>query len=157
MEVMFLLQSINDFGLSFKPYNCIALTTVPQAPTIGTATTSGATTDVTVTWTLGTDGGKNLSAITVTPFLDGTTAQTATTAATTSSTSATIAGLTAGSSYTFKVKTTNANGDSADSTATDSVTVPVVITVDFLVVAGGGGTGNSVSLVRLTVALGLEV
>jgi hypothetical protein len=48
--------------------------------------------------------------ITVTPYLDGTTAQTATTAATTASTSATVAGLTSGSSYTFKVKATNAIG-----------------------------------------------
>jgi hypothetical protein len=104
--------AFNAYGTSVEsPTSSAVLTTVPEAPTIGTATTSGSTTDVVVTWTLGSNGGKNLSAITVTPFLDGTTAQTATTAATTSSTSATIVGLTAGSAYTFKVKTTNANGD----------------------------------------------
>ena len=136
-------QGINNFGTSLAgPSTSATLTTVPQAPTIGTATTSGATSDVTVTWTLGSDGGKNLSAITVTPFLNGTTAQTATTAATTSSTSATIVGLTQGSSYTFKVKTTNANGTSADSTATNSITVPSFFTADSLVVAGGGGGGG---------------
>jgi hypothetical protein len=137
-------QGINNFGTSVAGPNASeTLTTVPEAPTIGTATTSGSTTDVTVAWTLGADGGKNLSAITVTPFLDGTTAQTATTAATTSSTSATIAGLTANSAYTFKVKTTNANGTSAESAATDSITVPNLMEVEYLVVAGGAGAGGA--------------
>jgi hypothetical protein len=134
----------NNFGITTNTENASAVTptTLPQVPTIGTATTSSVTTDVTVTWTLGNNGGKNLSAITVTPFLNGTTAQTATTAATTSSTSATIVGLTQGSSYTFKVKTTNDNGISADSTATSSITIPSLITVDYLVVAGGGSGGG---------------
>ena len=126
-----------------SPSTTVALTTVPQAPTIGTATTSSATTDVTVTWTLGNNGGKNLSAITVTPYLDGTTAETATTAATTSSTSATIVGLTQGSSYTFKVKATNANGTGLESSATGSITVPTFITFDSLVIAGGAGGGGN--------------
>jgi len=139
--------AINPYGESVSgPTVTETLTTVPEAPTIGTATTSGSTTDVTVTWTLGNNGDKNLSAITVTPFLNGTTAQTATTAATTSSTSATIVGLTQGSAYTFKVKTTNANGDSADSNATNSITVPSILsfTLDYLVLAGGGGGGATI-------------
>jgi large repetitive protein len=62
-------QALNGFGLSAAGATVTeTLTTVPQAPTIGTATTSGATSDVTVAWTLGADGGKNLSAITVTPI-----------------------------------------------------------------------------------------
>jgi len=134
----------NNFGTSVSTDNAtpVTPTTLPAVPTIGTATTSGATSDITVTWTLGNSGGKNLSAITVTPFLNGTTAQTATTAATTSSTSATIVGLTQGSSYTFKVKATNANGTSADSTATNSVTVPTFFNTEYLVIAGGGGGGG---------------
>jgi hypothetical protein len=139
-------QGINNFGTSVAgPSTSATLTTVPQAPTIGTATTSGVTSDVTVTWTLGNNGGKNLTAITITPYLNGTTAQTATTAATTTATSATITGLTQGSSYTFKVKTTNANGISNESSATNSITVPGYITVDYLVVAGGGGGGGNTS------------
>ncbi len=134
----------NGYGVSTNTANATAVTptTLPEVRTIGTATTSGATSDVTVTWTNGNNGGKNLTSITITPFLNGTTAQTATTAATTSSTSATIVGLTGGSSYTFKVKATNANGTSADSTATNSVTIPVAFTVDYLVIAGGGGGGG---------------
>jgi hypothetical protein len=138
-------------GTTFSPFGesspsalvSATLTTLPQAPTIGTATTTGATTDVTVTWTLGSNGGKNLSSITITPYLNGTTAQTSQTAATTSSTTHTFTGLTQGSAYTFKVKTANANGDSLESSATNSVTIPTLVTVNYLVVAGGGGGGGA--------------
>jgi hypothetical protein len=135
-------KTSNIFGISVTgATTSVALTTVPEAPTIGTATTSGATTDVTVTWTLNDNGGKNLTAIEVIPYLDGTTAQTATTAATTSSTSATIVNLSGNSAYTFKVKAINDNGDSVESVATASVTVPNLIGVQYLVIAGGGGGG----------------
>jgi hypothetical protein len=138
----FVANAYNTYGLSVtSPSTTATLTTIPQAPTIGTATTSAITTDVVVTWTLGSNGGKNLSAITVTPFLDGTTAQTATTAATTASTSATIVGLTEGSAYTFKVKTTNANGDSLESSATGSVTIPTFVEFNLLLIGAGGGGG----------------
>lgn len=138
----------NDFGTSVTtPSSTVTLTTVPQAPTIGTASTNAGTSDISLTWTLGNNGGKNLTAITITPYLNGTTAQTPVTAATTTATSATITGLTGGSSYTFKVKATNANGTGLESAASNSVTIPVNFTVDYLVVAGGGpggaGDGNS--------------
>jgi hypothetical protein len=133
----------NNYGqgpLSNAP--SVALTTVPQAPTIGTATTSGVTSSVTVTWTLGNNGGKNLSSITITPYLNGTTAQTSQTAVSTSSTSHSFTGLTMGSAYTFKVKTTNANGTGLESNATNSVTIPTIISVNYLVIAGGGAGGG---------------
>ena len=131
----------NNFGTTVNTPNASAVTatTRPQSPSIGTATTSG--NDVIVTWTLNNNGGKTLSAITVTPFLNGTTAETSRTAATTSSTSYTFTSgqLTSGSSYTFKVTTTNANGTSPFSAASNSITVPSLIVVDFVVLAGGGG------------------
>ena len=137
----------NNFGTTTNTPNSdsIAPTTLPEVRTIGTATASTSANEATVTWTNGNNGGKNLSAITITPFLNGTTAQTSRTAATTSSTSYTftVGQLTAGASYTFKVKATNANGTCADSTATNSVTVPNFMSVDFLVIAGGGGGGRS--------------
>jgi hypothetical protein len=133
----------NAFGVSAaSPSVTQTLTTVPQAPTIGTATAGTTTSSITVTWTLGSNGGKNLSAITITPFLNGTTPQTSVTAATTSSTSHTFTTLTVDSSYTFVVKATNANGDSANSAASNSATVPSFISVDYLLVAGGGGGGT---------------
>jgi hypothetical protein len=136
--------AFNDYGNGVtSATSTVALTTVPQAPTIGTASTSGVTTNVTVTWTLGNNGGKNLSSITITPYLNGTTAQTSQTAATTTATSHTFTGLTGGSSYTFKVKATNANGVGLESSATNSVTPPVLAAIDYLVIAGGGGGGLS--------------
>jgi len=137
----------NNFGTTTNTPNAAPVTpsTKPQAPTIGTASTSNVTSDIAVTWTLGSNGGSPLTAITVTPYLNGTTAQASQNAATISSTSMTFTGLTAGSSYTFKVKTTNANGDSPETSATNSVTVPFTIALNYLVIAGGGagGGGNS--------------
>jgi hypothetical protein len=135
----------NNFGTTVNstPFAAVVASTKPQVPTIGTATASTSANQVTVTWTLGSTGGKALSAITITPYLNGTTAETSRTAATTSSTSYTFTDgqLTNGSSYTFKVKTTNANGDSPESSATNSATMPNFLFVDYLVVAGGGGGG----------------
>jgi len=131
--------SYNGFGSSPNSVPIsVAVTTVPEAPTIGTASISNTTTDVAITWTLGNNGGKNLSSITITPYLNGTTAGTAQTAATTSSTTHTFTGLTSGSAYTFKVKATNANGVGLESLATNSITVPTFFSADFLVIAGGG-------------------
>jgi hypothetical protein len=136
----------NNFGTTVNTANSAAVTatTLPQVPTIGTATASTSANEVTVTWTNGSTGGKNLSAITITPFLNGTTAQTSRAAATTSSTSYTFTEgqLTAGSAYTFKVKATNANGTCADSNASNSAIMPNLFFVDYLIIAGGGGGGK---------------
>ena len=139
----------NGSGVSTNTENAAAVTptTLPEVQTIGTATASTSANEVTVTWTNGSNGGKTLSAITITPFLNGATAETSRTAETISSTSYTFTQgqLTEGAAYTFKVKATNANGTSVDSTATNSATVPSLIAIDYLVVAGGGGgaTANS--------------
>ena len=135
----------NGFGTSPQSITVNqTITSVPQAPTIGTATASGSANELTVTWTNGATGGKALSAITITPYLNGTTAETARTAATTSSTSYTFTSgqLTNAASYTFKVKATNANGTSLESAASNSATFPNFLVIDYLVVAGGGGGGN---------------
>jgi hypothetical protein len=130
----------NGSGTSVNTANFspVTPTTKPQAPTIGTTTLSGGL--PVVNWTLNNSGGKNLTSITITPYLNGTTAQTSRTAASTSATSYTFTSgqLTEDSSYTFKVKTTTANGDSPDSSASNSVTVNESFTVDYLVIAGGG-------------------
>jgi hypothetical protein len=131
--------SYNGFGSSPNSVPIsVVVTTVPETPTIGTASISNTSTDVAITWTLGNNGGKNLSSITITPYLNGTTAGTAQTAATTSSTTHTFTGLTSGNAYTFKIKSTNANGVSLESLASNSITVPTFFNADFLVIAGGG-------------------
>jgi hypothetical protein len=135
----------NGSGNSTNTTNAspVTPTTLPQAPTIGTTTLSNGL--PVVNWTLGSNGGKNLSAITITPYLNGTTAETPRTAATTSSTSYTFTSgqLTEDASYTFKVKTTNANGVSSESSASNSVTVSETVEAHYLVVAGGGGGGST--------------
>lgn len=146
--------SYSFYGTTFSPFgessgsavSSATLTTVPQAPTIGTATVPPGTTTVTVTWTIGAgNGGKVLTSQTVTAY-SGTTPVSSATASSTATT-IDIAGLTGGIPLTFKVKSTNANGDSLESASSNSVTIPTIFTADYLVVAGGGpggqGDGNT--------------
>jgi hypothetical protein len=129
-------SAYNGFGSSPTSVAAnLAVTTVPQAPTIGSVTTAG---NVVVNWTLNSNGGKALTSIKVNAY-SGATLVSTTTAATTTSTSATITGLTSGTAYTFKVFASNANGDGLESSASASVTP---ITLDYLVVAGGASGGG---------------
>jgi chitodextrinase len=68
----------NGSGTSTNTNNAspVTPTTLPEVRTIGTATASTSANEATVTWTNGNNGGKNLSSITITPFLNGTTAET---------------------------------------------------------------------------------
>ena len=115
-------------------------TTVPGAPTIGTAT--GGNAQATVTFTApASDGGSPITGYRVTSSPGGITA-------TGSSSPITITGLTNGTAYTFTVAAQNAIGYGPESAASNSVTPTAVnktSSVDYLVVAGGGagGFGNS--------------
>lgn len=93
--------------------------TVPGAPTIGTATATGATT-ATVSFTAGADGGSTI--LHYHAYSGGTSYGTLTQAG-----SGTISctGLTTGTAYTFTVKATNAVGEGAASSASNSITPPV--------------------------------
>jgi hypothetical protein len=111
------------------------LTSVPQAPTIGTAT--GQNSQISLTFTAGATGG---SAITNYQWsTDGTTYTALSPADTTSP--VIIPGLTNGTSYTVSLKAVNANGVSTASGASNSATPTDAFDVEYLVVAGGGG-GN---------------
>jgi len=133
----------NGFGTSPASLpSSVAVTTVPEAPTIGTASTITSSTDISLTWSLNNNGGKSLTSIIITPYLNGVTAQTPINASSASATSHTITGLTQNSSYTFKVKAVNANGSSLESSASNSITVPTAINIDYVVLAGGGGGGG---------------
>lgn len=90
----------------------ITATTVPQAPTIGTATAGNAS--ATVAYTANATGGKAVSTYmaTSTPFnFIGTGAS-----------PITVSGLSNGTAYFFKVKATNANGTSLESNQSNVVT-----------------------------------
>jgi hypothetical protein len=92
--------------------NSITATTVPQAPTIGTATAGN--TSATVTYTANATGGAAVSAYTATSSPGSITG--------TGSSPITVSGLSNGTAYTFTVTATNANGTSIASSASNSVT-----------------------------------
>jgi Domain of unknown function (DUF4082)/Fibronectin type III domain len=104
-----------------------ATTTTPGTP--GTPTATAGVGSANVSWAAPTTGGSP-AYYTVTPYI-GTTAQTALAVQVTGSplpTNTTVTGLTAGTSYTFKVTATNGSGTSAASAASNAVT-PTALTV----------------------------
>lgn len=101
--------------------NSITATTVPQAPTIGSATAGSGS--ATVAYTAGATGGAAVSTFTATSSPGSITG--------TGASPITVSGLTAGTAYTFTVTATNANGTSTASSASNSVT-PVSYFVDFI-------------------------
>jgi uncharacterized protein (TIGR02145 family) len=91
--------------------------TVPGAPTIGTATAGNA--QATITFTApGSNGGSIITGYTLTSSPGGFTA-------TGSASPITVTGLTNGTAYTFTVTATNANGTGPASSASNSVTLPL--------------------------------
>jgi hypothetical protein len=116
--------------------NSITATTVPQAPTIGTATDLGTGTSVSVAFTGNATGGKAITTYTATSSPGGLTG-------TGASSPITVSGLTAGTAYTFTVTATNANGTSTASAASNSVTPTVPTSFDSIATFTGNGTASS--------------
>jgi len=114
----FQVKSVNAIGASALSSATSALValTVPAAPTIGTATVT-APEGVTVTWTDNSNGGTAITVDTAISVQDPT--KFCTTNG--SPTSCQIVGLTGGTSYTFTVKSVNAEGASSVSSATSAV------------------------------------
>lgn len=112
----FTVRATNAVGQSAASAasNSILATTVPQAPTIGTATATGSST-ATVGFTGNATGGKAISTYTATSSPGSLTGSSATSPIT-------VSGLTAGTAYTFTVTATNANGTSTASAASNSIT-----------------------------------
>jgi hypothetical protein len=120
--------------------NSVTATTVPQAPTIGTATALDAS--ATVAFTAGATGGKAVSTYTATSSPGSITGSSATSPIT-------VTGLTNGTAYTFTVTATNANGTSAASAASNSVTPAAAGAWDSIATINGNGSASSISFTSI--------
>jgi len=113
----------------------------PDAPTIGTATSTGQTTATVAFIAPANNGGTAITSYTATSSPGGITG----TLSQAGSGTINVTGLTAGTNYTFTVTATNNIGTSLPSSASNSITTTAAPTatayVDYLVVAGGGGGG----------------
>ena len=136
------VTATNNYGTSSASSSTsnLTATTVPQAPTMGTAT--GADSSVLVTFTAGATGGSTISNYKYS--LDGTTYTAFSPAQNTSP--LTISGLTNNNSYSVYLKAVNANGDSAASSVSNTVTagIPIVGSYDALasVTVPSGGVSS---------------
>src|SRR5215831_11499538 len=124
----------------FSPANAPA---VPGAPTAVTATAGNGSADV--SWTAPSDSGSTITKYTVTPYI-GSAAQTpVTVTGSPPATSANVTGLTNGTSYTFTVSATNANGAGPESSPSSAVTPTGPPSVSGVTPADGS-TGVAVSV-----------
>lgn len=117
--------AVVDNVSSPRRINIVFTPSVPDAPTIGTATASGTTTSVAFTAPTFT-GGPVITGYTVTAYeSDGVTPVSPAITATGTSSPITVTGLTIGNSYRFKVSATNGIGTGAESVASSLVVLPV--------------------------------
>jgi len=135
--------SINDISVGAAP-------TVPGAPTIGTATSTGQTTATVAFTAPASNGGAAITGYTVAAYNYPSGTSTGITA-TGSTSPISVTGLTAGTSYTFKVKATNSVGDSAYSSASNQITTTAASTVPGTPTIGTAtATGQSSASVSFT-------
>jgi hypothetical protein len=142
----FTAQARNQIGTSIASAgtNSITATTVPQAPTIGTAVpvtgvAFGSSPSVTLPFTGAATGGKSITNYKYST--DGTNYTAFSPPRTTSP--FTFASLTAGTSYSYRLKAVNDNGDSAAS-AVSTITAATVPQAPTIVLSEGYGTSGQV-------------
>jgi hypothetical protein len=150
-SLTFTVTATNGYGnsLATTASNSITTTSVPQAPTIGTASNPAnspyaSTGPASLTFSANATGGKSISNYKWST--DGSTY----TALSPAQTSAplTIPGLNSGQSYTLRLRAVNANGDSIATTASNSVTISTVPQAPTI----GAVSSNTVNVGRVNVA-----
>lgn len=112
---------LSGTGLIGKVRTC----SVPGAPTIGTATSTGTTTATVAFTAPGSNGGSTILSYTATSSPESITS----TLTQAGSGTISVTGLTAGTAYTFTVKANNTNGNSSASAASNSITTTTPTTV----------------------------
>ena len=128
-----------DLGGNFVDRTFTLAQDKPDAPIIGTATTTSSTT-ATVSFTAPAYTGTS----TITSYrIASSPAGGSGTLSQSGSGTINVTGLTDATAYTFIVIATNASGDSLASASSNSITTEApTITVEYLIVAGGGGGGD---------------
>lgn len=121
-------------------------TSVPNAPTIGTATAVDSSTATIAFSAPSSNGGATITSYSAISSPESITAN----LNQAGSGSITITNLTPGMSYTFRVKASNSIGDSAYSGISNSITLPRAITVISLSVAQNPGTFRVVNTLTLS-------
>ena len=114
-------NTIAPSGVTADSNTTAAVTSVPDAPTIGTATSTGSTTATVAFTQPANNGGSTITSYTATSSPGGITG----TLNQAGSGTITVTGLTSNTSYTFTVTATNAVGTSAASAASNSITTDV--------------------------------
>jgi len=152
----FTVTATNGYGnsLATTATNSITTTSVPQTPTLGTASNPAgsayaATAPASLTFTAAATGGKSIANYKWST--DGTTYTALSPSQTSSPLS--IPGLNSGSSYTLRLKAVNANGDSISTAASNSVTISTVPQTPTLTSAASEPTGG-VGRVRVAITAG---
>lgn len=113
------------------------VSSAPATPTIGTAT-AGTNNDASITFT----GVSNAASYTMTSTPDSI-------AATGTTSPITVSGLTTGTSYTFKVKSNNPFGSSAESAASNSITATTPASFDFIASTTLGSNASTITFTGL--------
>jgi alpha-tubulin suppressor-like RCC1 family protein len=114
-------NTIAPSGVTADSNTTATVTSVPDAPTIGTATSTGSTTATVAFTQPANNGGSTITSYTATSSPSGITG----TLNQAGSGTITVSGLAASTSYTFTVTATNAVGTSAASSASNSITTDV--------------------------------
>ena len=114
-------NTIAPSGVTADSNTTATVTSVPDAPTIGTATSTGSTTATVAFTQPANNGGSTITSYTATSSPSGITG----TLNQAGSGTITVTGLAASTSYTFTVTATNAVGTSAASSASNSITTDV--------------------------------
>ena len=123
-------NAVGTSTASIGPY--FKTPSVPNAPTIGTATLVGSNASVTFTPPTNNNG-STITSYTVTSSPDGVTASGA-------SSPITVTGLGSNTAYTFTVKANNVVGASAASAASNSITTPQLYSLLMSFTGSNGGT-----------------